>query len=177
MHYLEECLIESHDENHEVFMMKTIWLSYLHLFNILLSQVEFLNRIVEFSFSTWRKFLSSTFQLDATWIQKSFNLTQHFSSQVLDLNLSTRLNAISLMMSDEWIFLLFAIFLSQTIFRSFKSSWSLTLSFISLSIIFFWLLMSIVVCTSYVSTAKIQRITHVKLAISFAHVWVFFRFA
>ena len=43
--------------------------------------------------------------------------------------------------------------------------------------IFFWLLMSIVVCTSYVSTAKIQRATRVELTISFAHVWVFFRFA
>ncbi len=37
--------------------------------------------------------------------------------------------------------------------------------------------MFIVVCTSYVSIAKIQRIMHVKLAISFAHIWVFFRFA
>ncbi len=37
--------------------------------------------------------------------------------------------------------------------------------------------MSIVVCTSCVSTAKIQRATCVELTISFAHVWVFFRFA
>ncbi len=43
--------------------------------------------------------------------------------------------------------------------------------------IFFWLLMFIVVHTSCVSIAKIQRAMHVKLAISFAYVWVFFRFA
>ncbi len=75
MHYLEECSIESHDENHEVLMMKIVWSSYLHLSNILLNQVKFLNQVVEFSFSTWRKFLSLTFQLDAIWIQKSFNST------------------------------------------------------------------------------------------------------
>ncbi len=80
-------------------------------------------------------------------------------------------------MSDEWVFLLSAIFLSQTILRTFKSSWSLTLSFINLSMIFSWLLMSIVVCTSCVSIAKIQRATCVELTISFAHVWVFFKFA
>ncbi len=81
------------------------------------------------------------------------------------------------MMSDEWVFLLFAIFLSQTILRTFRSSWNLTLSFISLSMIFFWLFMFIVVHTSWVSIAKIQRATHVELTISFTHVWVFFRFA
>ncbi len=81
------------------------------------------------------------------------------------------------MMSDEWVFSLSAIFLNQTILRTFRSSWSLALSFINLSMIFFWLFMSIVVCTSYVSTAKIRRATRVKLVISFAHVWVFFRFA
>ncbi len=80
-------------------------------------------------------------------------------------------------MSDEWVFSLSAIFLNQTILRTFRSSWSLALSFINLSMIFSWLLMSIVVCTSYVSIAKIQRATHVELAISFAYVWVFFRFA
>ncbi len=81
------------------------------------------------------------------------------------------------MMSDEWVFLLFAIFLNQTILRTFRSSWSLMLSFINLSMIFSWLLMSIVVHTSCVNIAKIQRVTCVELAISFAHVWVFFRFA
>ncbi len=80
-------------------------------------------------------------------------------------------------MSDEWVFSLSVTFLSQTILRTFRSSWSLALSFINLSMIFSWLLMSIVVCTSCVSTAKIRRATCVELVISFAHVWVFFRFA
>ncbi len=80
-------------------------------------------------------------------------------------------------MSNEWIFSLFTIFLSQTILKIFKSSWSFVLFFINLSKIFFWLLMSIVVCTSCVSIAKIQHVMHVELVISFAHVWVFFRFA
>ncbi len=80
-------------------------------------------------------------------------------------------------MSDEWVFSLSAIFLSQTILKTFRSSWSLALSFISLSMIFSWLLMSIVMHTSCVNIAKIRRATHVELAISFAHVWVFFRFA
>ncbi len=74
------------------------------------------------------------------------------------------------MMSDEWVFSLFAIFLNQTILRTFRSSWSLALSFINLSMIFSWLLMSIVVCTSCVSTAKVRRATRVELVISFAHV-------
>ncbi len=51
------------------------------------------------------------------------------------------------------------------------------LFFINLLMIFFWLLMSIVVCISCVSIAKIWRAMHVELAISFAHIWVFFRFA
>jgi len=58
-------------------------------------------------------------------------------------------------MSNEWVFSLFAIFLSQIILRTSRSLWSLTLSFISLSMIFFWFLMSIVMHTSCVSTAKI----------------------
>ncbi len=80
-------------------------------------------------------------------------------------------------MSDEWVFLLSVIFLSQTILKTFKSSWSFMLSFINLSMIFFWLFMFIVVCTSCVNTAKIQHVTCAELVISFAHVWVFFRFA
>ncbi len=80
-------------------------------------------------------------------------------------------------MSDEWIFSLSVIFLSQTILRTFRSSWSLALFFINLSMIFFWLLVSIVVRISCASTAKIRRVTRVELVISFAHVWVFFRFA
>ncbi len=80
-------------------------------------------------------------------------------------------------MSNEWVFSLFAIFLSQTILKTFRSSWSLVLSFISLLMILFWLFMSIIVHTLYVSIAKIQRAMHVEFVISFAHVWVFFRFA
>ncbi len=80
-------------------------------------------------------------------------------------------------MSDEWVFSLSAIFLNQTILRTFRSSWNLMLSFINLSMIFSWLLMFIVVCTSCVSIAKIQCVTYVELMISFAYVWVFFRFA
>ncbi len=80
-------------------------------------------------------------------------------------------------MSDEWVFSLFAIFLSQIILRTFRSSWSFTLSFINLSMIFFWLFMFIVMHTSCVSTAKIQHVMHVELMISFVHIWVFFRFA
>ncbi len=80
-------------------IMKTVWLSYLHLSNILLSWIKFLSWIVESSFSTQLKCLSSTSQLNSTLFQKNFNLTHHFSSQVLNLNLSTRLNAISLNVS------------------------------------------------------------------------------
>ena len=99
MHYLEECLIESHDENQEIFMIKIVWLSYLHLFNILLNQVEFLSWVVKSSFSTQFKLLSSTSQLNSTLFQKNFNSTQHFLSRVLDLNSSTRLDMISLFIS------------------------------------------------------------------------------
>ena len=80
-------------------------------------------------------------------------------------------------MSNEWVFSLSVIFLSQTILRTFRSSWSFALSFISLSMIFSWLFISIVVCTLCVNIAKIQRATCIELAISFAYVWVFFRFA
>jgi len=65
-------------------------------------------------------------------------------------------------MSDEWIFSLFVIFFSQIILRTFRSSWSLALFFTSFSMIFFWLLVFIVVCTSCISTAKIQRATSIK---------------
>ena len=80
-------------------------------------------------------------------------------------------------MSNKWVFSLFAIFLSQTILKTFKSSWSLALSFINFSMIFFWLFMFIIMCTLCVSIAKIQHATCVELAISFTHIWVFFRFA
>ncbi len=81
------------------------------------------------------------------------------------------------MMSNEWIFSLFASFLNQTILRIFRFSWSFALFFISFLMTSFWLLVSIVMCISYVSTAKIYCNMHVKFAISFAHSWVFFKFA
>ncbi len=80
-------------------------------------------------------------------------------------------------MSDEWILSLSVIFLNQIILKTFKSLWNLTLSFINLSMIFFWLFMFIVMCTLCVSIAKIWRVTRIELMISFAYVWVFFRFA
>ena len=80
-------------------------------------------------------------------------------------------------MSDEWIFSLSTTFLSQTILRIFRFSWSLALSFINLLMITSWLLVSIVMCISCASTAKIRRTIHVEFVISFAHVWDLFRFA
>ncbi len=104
MHYLFalswrvfDRIIESHDENHKVFMMKTVWSSYLHLSNILLNQIKLLSWIIKSSFSTWFKFLSSTSQLNSTLFQKNFNSTQHFLSWVLNLNSSTWLNVINLL--------------------------------------------------------------------------------
>ncbi len=79
-------------------------------------------------------------------------------------------------MSDEWVFLLFATFLSQTILRIFRFSWSLVLFFISFLMTFFWLLMLIVMHISCISTANVHRDMHVEFTISFAHSWVFFRF-
>ncbi len=67
-------------------------------------------------------------------------------------------------MSDKWIFSLFATFLSQTILRIFKFSWSLMLFFINLLMTFFWLLMLIVVYISCVSIAKIHHDMHIKFA-------------
>ncbi len=77
-------------------IMKTVQPSYLHLSNILSNRVEFSNQVIESSFSTRFKCLSSTSQFNSTLFQKNFNSTQHFLSQVLDSNSSTRLNAISL---------------------------------------------------------------------------------
>ncbi len=81
--------------------MKTVQSSYLHLSNILLSWIELSSWIVELSFSTRLKFLSSTSQFNLTLFQKKFNLTQHFSSRVLNLNSSTQLDAISLLIFDQ----------------------------------------------------------------------------
>ncbi len=79
--------------------MKTVQSSYLHLFNILLNWVEFLSRVIESSFSIQSECLNSTSQLDSTLFQKNFNSTQHFLSWILDLNLNTWLDAISLLLT------------------------------------------------------------------------------
>ncbi len=76
-------------------------------------------------------------------------------------------------MSDEWIFSLSTIFLSQAIFSIFKSSWSLSLFFINLLMIIFWLLVFSMMCTSCASIAKLLRTTCAELAIFFTYVWVF----
>ena len=80
-------------------IMKTVQSSYLHLFNILLSWVEFLSRIIESSFSIQFKCLSLTSQFNSTLFQKNLNSTWYFSSRVLNSNLNTRLDVISLLMS------------------------------------------------------------------------------
>ncbi len=79
-------------------------------------------------------------------------------------------------MSNEWIFSLSITFLSQTILKIFKSSWSFALFFISFLMIISWLLVSIMMHISCVSTAKIWHTIRVEFMISFAHVWVFFKF-
>ncbi len=85
-------------------IMKTVQSSYLHLSNILSSQVEFLSQVIKSSFSIQLECLSSTSQLDSTLFQKNFNSTWYFSSRVLDLNLSTWLDAISLFVFSMRIF-------------------------------------------------------------------------
>ncbi len=80
-------------------------------------------------------------------------------------------------MSDKWVFSLLTTFLSQTILRIFKFSWSLALSFINLLMITFWLLMFIVMHISCASTTKIQCIIRIEFMISLTHVWNLFRFA
>ncbi len=102
MHYHEECSIESHDDHHEIFIIKTVWSSYLHLSNILSNWVKLLSRVVESSFSTRLEFLSSTSQLDSTLFQKNFNSTWYFLSRVLDLNSSTWLDVINLCLINFW---------------------------------------------------------------------------
>jgi hypothetical protein len=73
----EECSVKSHEENHEENheesheenhekIMKNVQSSYLQLSNIFSSRVEFLNQVVEFSFTTQLKFSISTFQLNST---------------------------------------------------------------------------------------------------------------
>ncbi len=81
------------------------------------------------------------------------------------------------MISDEWVFLLSTIFLSQAILDIFRSSWSLALFFISLLMIVFWLLVFSVMHTSCASIAKLLCITCAELAILFTHAWDFSRTA
>ncbi len=80
-------------------------------------------------------------------------------------------------MSDEWVFSLSTIFLSQAILSISRSSWSLALSFINLLMIISWLLVFSVMCISCVSIAKLRRTTCVESAIFFTHFWNFFRAA
>ncbi len=80
-------------------------------------------------------------------------------------------------MSDEWIFSLLTIFLSQAILSIFRSSWSLTLFLINLLMIIFWLLVFSVMHTLCANIAKLLHTTCTKLAILFTHVWNFSRTA
>ena len=80
-------------------------------------------------------------------------------------------------MSDEWIFSLSTIFLSQAILSISRSSWSLALFFTSLLMIIFWLLVFNVMCTSCASIAKLLCTMCAELAILFTHVWDFSRAA
>ncbi len=77
------------------------------------------------------------------------------------------------MMSDEWIFSLSTIFLSQAILSIFKSSWSFMLFFINLLMTVFWLLVFNMMCTSCASITKLLHTTCAELAIFFTHVWNF----
>ncbi len=80
-------------------------------------------------------------------------------------------------MSDEWVFSLSTIFLSQAILSISRSSWSLALFFTSLLVIVFWLLVFSVMCTSWANIAKLLRTTCAELAIFFTHAWNFSRAA
>ena len=111
-------------------------------------------------------FLQNLIIWSNSWHLKHYVMQQFFSnnlhahswykfSMLMFINWFIIASIMIFMMSDEWIFSLFAIFLSQTILETFRSSWSLMLFFINLSMIFFWLLMFIVVCTSYVNITKI----------------------
>ena len=55
-------------------IMKTVQSSYLHLFNILSSRVEFSNRVIKSSFSTRLNTFSKKFQLDSTLFKLSTQL-------------------------------------------------------------------------------------------------------
>ncbi len=106
----------------------------------------------------WQFFLNNSH----VYLQYAFNIFTFINWFIIA-------SIVIFMMSDEWIFSLFATFLSQTILRIFKFSWSFALFFISFLMTFFSLFMSIVVCISYVSTAKIYCDMCIKFVISFAH--------
>ncbi len=61
--------------------MKTVQSSYLHLFNILLSRVEFLSRIIESSFSTRLDTFSKKFQFNSTLFKLSTRLELKYSTR------------------------------------------------------------------------------------------------
>ncbi len=91
-------LIESHEEKSCRLFDQAIYL-YLISCRVKSSfRVKLSSRVVESSFSTRLKFLNSTSQFDSTLFQKNFNSTRHFSSRVLNLNSSTQLDAISLVL-------------------------------------------------------------------------------
>ncbi len=62
-------------------IMKTVQSSYLHLFNILLSRVEFLSRIIESSFSTRLDTFSKKFQFNSTLFKLSTRLELKYSTR------------------------------------------------------------------------------------------------
>ncbi len=61
-------------------IMKTVQSSYLHLFNILLNQIKFSSRVIESSFSTQLKCLSSTSQFNSTLFKLSTRLKLKYST-------------------------------------------------------------------------------------------------
>ena len=142
MHFLMWCLF-AHLTQHWFFLQNLImWSNFWHLKHCVMQQF-FLNNSHSHS---WYAFSILTF---ISWFVIA--------------------SIVIFTMSDKWVFSLSATFLSQTILRIFRFSWSLMLFFISFLMTFFWLLMSIVMRISYVSTAKIRRDMRVKFVISFAH--------
>ncbi len=77
--------------------------------------------------------------------------------------------------SNEWIFLLSIIFLSQIILNIFKSSWNFALFFISFLMIVFWLFIFNVMHTSCINITKLQCFICAEFAIFFTHFWDLFR--
>ncbi len=147
------------------------------IFSSLDAKLEFLTgrvELIQFSVGSNRvKLKICSIQLESNW-----KCEQLDSSMIRIQNVNSKLDStISLTMSNEWVFSLSTTFLSQIILRISRFSWSLALSFTSLLMITFWLLVSIVMCISCASTVKIRRIICIKFMISFAHVWDLFRFA